>query len=139
MAYEDISSIAVDGNVAFVDMAGDANVRAAIHNHFKERLTCSCAVGGTHWEQAGGGDGLPGAQPTLFFAPSQIQKRNKDWGAEVLQSKISKAWGAFLASVDGWMKVERSGGLKATEKVYLDVLEGKVAPESGKIISLWNL
>lgn len=139
VAYDNISSIEVEGNVVFVDMAGDANVRAAIHNHFADRLTCSCAVGGTHWEQGGGADNLPGAQPTLFFAPSQIQKRNKDWGAEVLQAKISKAWGTFLASVDGWMKVERSGGRDVTKQVYLDVLEGKVAPESGKIISLWDI
>jgi hypothetical protein len=139
VTYDDIASIKVDGNVAFVDMAGDAGVRAAIHNHFADRLTCSCAVGGTHWEQGGGADDLPGAKPTLFFAPSQIQKRNKDWGAEVLQSKIATAWGGFLGSVDGWMKVERSGGLKATEQVYLDVLEGRVAPESGKIISLWDI
>ncbi len=139
VAYDDISSISVEGNVAFVDMAGDANVRSAIHNHFKERLTCSCAVGGTHWEQGGGVEDLPGAQPTLFFAPSQIQKRNKDWGAEVLQSKIATAWGTFLASVDGWMKVERSGGLDVTKQVYLDVLEGKASPESGKIISLWEI
>ncbi len=139
VAYEDIATIKVDGNAAFVDMAGDANVRAAVHNHFADRLTCSCAVGGTHWEQGGGADNLPGASPTLFFAPSQIQKRNKDWGAEVLQSKIAKAWAIFLGSVDGWMKVERSGGLSVTKQVYLDVLEGRVSPESGKIISLWDL
>lgn len=139
VAYDDISSIETDGNVAFVDMAGDANVRAAIHTHFADRLTCSCAVGGTHWEQGGGAESLPGAQPTLFFAPSQIQKRNKDWGAEVLQGKIAKAWTAFLASVDGWMKVERAGGLEVTKQVYLDVLEGKVSPQSGKIVSLWEI
>ena len=37
------------------------------------------------------------------------------------------------------MKVERSGGRDVTKQVYLDVLEGKVAPESGKIISLWDI
>lgn len=138
VVYDDIGSLEVDDKVAFVDMAGDGNVRAAVHNHFADRLTCSCAVGGTHWEQGGGADGLPGARPTLFFAPSQIQKRNKDWGAQELQARIAKAWAVFLSSVDGWMKVERSGGLEATEQVYRDVLEGKVAPEKGMIVSLWE-
>ncbi|MEQ9145846.1 MAG: DUF2855 family protein [Parvibaculaceae bacterium] len=138
IAYEDIPGIGADGNVAFVDMAGDAHVRAAVHNHFGDRLTCSCAVGGTHWEQGGGGEGLPGARPTLFFAPSQIQKRNKDWGADELQARIAKAWAAFLASVDGWMKVETHHGIKDAQSVYLDVLEGKVSPETGMIVSLWE-
>jgi len=136
VTYEDIGKINVEGNVAFVDMAGDGDVRAAIHNHFAERLTCSCAVGGTHWEQGGGADGLPGARPTLFFAPAQIQKRNKDWGAEDLQARLAKAWASFLSSVDGWMKVERDHGVAATERVYREVLEGKAAPEKGMIVSL---
>jgi Protein of unknown function (DUF2855) len=138
VAYDDIAKMSLDGNVAFVDMAGDVNVRSAIHNHFADRLTCSCAVGGTHWEQGGGGEGLPGATPTFFFAPSQIQKRNKDWGAVELQARIAKAWAKFLASVDGWMKVERDRGLDATGQVYSDVLEGKTAPEKGMIVSLWD-
>ena len=136
--YDDIGSLELDGNVAFVDMAGDGNVRAAVHNRFAERLTCSCAVGGTHWEQGGGADGLPGARPTLFFAPSRIQKRNKDWGAAELQARIAKAWAAFLSSVDSWMKVDRANGLQATERVYREVLEGKTPPEKGMIVSLWE-
>ncbi len=138
VTYDAISEMTLDGNVAFVDMAGDGDVRAAIHNHFADRLTCSCAVGGTHWEQGGGAEGLPGARPTLFFAPAQIQKRNKDWGAAELQARIAKAWASFLASVDGWMSVERDRGLEATERVYRDVLEGKTAPEKGIIVSLWD-
>lgn len=134
--YDDIAKIDVAGHVAFVDMAGDGNVRAAIHTHFADRLTCSCAVGGTHWEQGSGADNLPGAKPTLFFAPSQIVKRNKDWGADVLQGKIAKAWGAFLASVDTWMKVERVKGVDAAEATYLQVLEGKTSPETGLIVSV---
>lgn len=134
--YDAIDQIDVAGNVAFVDMAGDGNVRGAIHHHFAERLTCSCAVGGTHWEQGGGAEGLPGARPTLFFAPSQIEKRNKDWGAAELQAKIATAWAGFLQSVDTWMKVERVKGVAAAEANYLRVLEGKTSPETGLIVSV---
>ncbi|MEQ9520637.1 MAG: DUF2855 family protein [Parvibaculum sp.] len=134
--YDDIAGIDVNGNVTFVDMAGDAHVRSAVHNHFAERLTCSCAVGGTHWEQGGGGEGLPGAKPTLFFAPSQIEKRNKDWGPAELQAKIATAWSLFLASVDKWMKVERVKGVAAAEAAYHQVLEGETLPETGLIVSV---
>ncbi len=138
IVYDAIASLNAEGNVAFVDMAGDGDVRAAVHNRFADRLTCSCAVGGTHWEQGGGAEGLPGARPTMFFAPSQIQKRNKDWGAQELQARIASAWAVFLSSVDDWMKVEHASGLAATEQVYRDVLEGKVTPEKGMIVSLWE-
>lgn len=138
VVYDAIKDMSCDGNVAFVDMAGDAGVRSAIHHQFGDRLTCSCAVGGTHWEQGGGGDALPGATPTLFFAPSQIQKRNADWGAEVLQGKIAEAWGAFLATIDGWMSVERHHGADAVDATYALVLEGKVKPDAGIIVSLWE-
>src|SRR5664279_694932 len=50
---------------------GDVAVREAVHRHWLDRLGYSCAVGATHWEHGGGGTGLPGPRPVLFFAPSQ--------------------------------------------------------------------
>ena len=46
----------------------------------------SCSVGGTHWQALGGGKGLPGPRPVLFFAPAQVKKRVAEWGASGLRA-----------------------------------------------------
>src|SRR5664279_2537323 len=73
--YDDIASLASGETAVYVDMSGDVGVREAVHRHWLDRLGYSCAVGATHWEHGGGGTGLPGPRPVLFFAPSQSVKR----------------------------------------------------------------
>ena len=48
----------------------------------RDRLAYSCSVGGTHWDALGGGKGLPGPRPVLFFAPAQTKKRVARVGRE---------------------------------------------------------
>ena len=69
------------GPATYVDVAGDAEVRRAVHSHYGKDLVHSMAVGVTHWEEFGGGDSeLPGPTPTFFFAPDRVVKRSQDWG-----------------------------------------------------------
>ena len=60
----------------YVDFAGNAALRRAIHVHFGDALRYSCSVGGTHWDELGSGRDLPGPRPTLFFAPERIARRS---------------------------------------------------------------
>src|SRR5690606_37517771 len=48
---------------AFVDFAGDAAIRTAVHQHYREDLKYSCAVGMAHRDRNPPGKGLPGARP----------------------------------------------------------------------------
>ena len=84
----------------YVDFAGNAALRRRIHEHFGAALRYSCSVGGTHWDELGGGRDLPGPRPTLFFAPAQIAKRSAappaGWGPAELQTRIAAAWTAFM-------------------------------------------
>jgi hypothetical protein len=125
------------GSAVYVDMSGNADVRAAVHHRFGERLKHSCAVGGTHWDQLGGAAGLPGPRPTLFFAPAQIKKRNADWGAAELQRRIGEAWVALMQKAgDGWLKVTEARGDAAVAAAYADMLAGHTPPDAGLILSL---
>ena len=142
--YEEIEAIPNEAPTVYVDMAGNASVRASVHHHFADSLKYSCAVGGTHWdEMKSGGRGaaqLPGPKPTLFFAPAQFKKRNTDWGAPALQQRIAEAWQAFMVPVcdpaRGWLRVVDGRGPAAVERVYLDLLDGKTRPDEGHILSL---
>ena len=111
-----------------------------LHTHLGGALRYSCSVGGTHWDHLGSGRDLPGPKPALFFAPAQIKKRNAEWGAAALQTRIAEAWRAFMRPVmdaqNGWMRVVAGNGPDDVERVYRDMLDGRVRPDQGHVLSL---
>ena len=135
VTYDDIDRLDPRIPTIFVDMAGDAGVRSTVHHHFGEALKYSCSVGGTHWEGVGGGGAarLPGPKPTLFFAPTQIQKRMADWGPGGFDQRVADSWARFKTSVDSWMSVVETEGASAFKEAYEAVLEGHVLPSEGHI------
>jgi hypothetical protein len=95
------------------------------------------AVGVTHWEEFGAGDSeLPGPAPTLFFAPTRVTKRVKDWGRAELETRVADAWHPFCGWTEGWLEVVRNQGFEGVRGAYLDVLEGRVDPKQAHVISL---
>ena len=126
----------------YVDFAGDAALRRAVHEHFGDALAYSCSVGGTHWQGLGGAGGLPGPRPVLFFAPAQIAKRSeappKGWGPQGLNERLSESWEAMIAKVSApgspWLQVvERRGG-DAVRETYLELLRGRTDPAQGLML-----
>jgi hypothetical protein len=120
----------------FVDMAGDGAVTAAIHRHFGDALAYDCTIGATHWSAERNDADLPGPKPAFFFAPGQIVKRSKEWGAQELAARLGAAWAKFCDASDAWLRVERSQGREALERVYRDTLGGRTDPAVGHILSL---
>jgi hypothetical protein len=137
VTYEEIDSLE-RGPATFVDVAGDGQVRRAVHAHYGDELAHSMAVGAARWEELGaGGNGeLPGPQPTLFFAPDRVAKRSKEWGGAGLEARVADAWHPFCEWTGEWLEVMRGGGFEALERAYLDVLEGRVAPNTAHVVSL---
>ncbi|MBO6564895.1 MAG: DUF2855 family protein [Pseudomonadales bacterium] len=125
VTYDDIEQMA-DAKVAFVDMAGNRKVLERLHHHFGDNVVCSSGVGITHWETRDGQEPaeLPGAKPSMFFAPTQMQKRNQDWGPETYQAELQSAWTAFLGAVDDWVSINEGSGADAMETTYRTVLNG---------------
>ncbi len=134
VTYDAIESLD-RGPATFIDVAGDAAVRLAVHEHYAEELVYSMTVGVTHWEDIGGGE-LPGPSPTLFFAPDRVTKRSEDWGAAELQARASGAWRPFCEWTRGWLEVIHGQGFEALERAYLDVLEGRVEANTAHVLSL---
>jgi len=137
VSYDAIESLQ-RGGATFVDIAGDGEVRFAVHSHYGDELIHSMTVGITHWEELGAaGEGeLPGPSPTLFFAPDRVAKRSEEWGRAELQSRVAGAWHPFCEWVGGWLEVVEEQGFEAVQRVYLDVLEGRVAPQTANVLSL---
>jgi hypothetical protein len=136
VAYDAIGSLE-RGPASFVDIAGDADVRTAVHTHFGDELAHSMAVGVTHWEGVGAGAGeLPGPPPKFFFAPVRVTKRSADWGAGGLETRVAEAWHPFCEWTSGWLEVERGEGFEAVQSAYLDVLEGRVDPKTASVLKV---
>ena len=136
VAYDAIDSLE-RRPATFVDFAGDAAVRSAIHSHYGEQLAQSVAVGMTHWQDFGSGAGeLPGPEPTFFFAPDRVVKRSEDWGRAGLEARVADAWHPFCEWTGGWLDVIRGDGFEAVRDSYLEVLEGGVEPNAAHVISL---
>jgi hypothetical protein len=133
--YDGVASLPGSPSV-YVDMAGDADLRRAVHQHYGDALAHSSAVGATHWSEIGGTPGLPGPRPTLFFAPERAGKRAREWGVEGLNSRMAGAWRPYVEWTAGWLKVLHGHGADAVERVYLELLEGRTDPSIGHVLSM---
>ena len=134
--YEAIGSLEL-GPATYVDFSGDGGVRAAVHARYGSELVHDMAVGVTHWEDLGAGEGeLPGPAPTFFFAPTRVAKRGEDWGRVELERRVAGAWHPFCEWTAGWLETTEEAGFEGLERAYLDVLEGHVAPSTAHVIAL---
>ena len=138
LRYDEISSLPAEVPAVLVDMAGNTQVIREVHHHFASNLKYSCRIGATHWAAGGDLGDLPGAKAEFFFAPTQIQKRARDWGAAGLQQRLGDAWAEFRDASSGWLDVRRGYGREAVERVYLDTLEARTRPADGHVVSLWD-
>lgn len=136
VAYDAIGSLE-SGPATFVDIAGDGEVRQAVHSHYGDELTHSMAVGMTHWEalRAGGGE-LAGPRPQFFFAPDRVTKRSQDWGRAGFESRVADVWHPFCEWTASWLEPIRGTGFDAVRDAYLDVLEGRVDPKHAHVLTL---
>jgi hypothetical protein len=136
VTYDDIEALG-ETPAAYVDIAGDAAVRAAVHRAYGDRLTHSMTVGATHWDEppAAPAD-LPGPAPAFFFAPDQIVKRTKDWGRAGLNDRVAEAWRRFVEFADGWLEIRRGAGPEAVGATYRELVDGRTDPAAGYVLTM---
>jgi hypothetical protein len=135
VTYDDLPTASVDRPAVFVDFAGDAGVRRAVHETFGADLAFSSAVGGTHWEAERDGGALPGVKPVFFFAPDRIAKRRQDWAPGEFERRYGAAWTRFVADAPRWLTVETGQGREAVQAAYLAQVDGGTSPEVGVVLA----
>lgn len=139
LTYQQLDHIKADTTCVYIDFAGNADLRSAIHTRFVN-LKYSCSVGGTHVENLGGSKGLAGPRAVLFFAPAQVKKRMEEWGGAEFGKRMVKAWASFTTAVTSastpWLNTEHHKGADAVAKAYSQVLGGRGDPRVGHMLSL---
>jgi hypothetical protein len=129
----DATADALTDDAVYVDIAGNADVRLAVHSTLDSRLAYSMTVGGTHWDHTTSASAvaLPGPSPEFFFAPTQIAKRTTDWGRDELDRRMGEAWTAYSVWTDGWLDVGHADGASAVASAWDDLVAGRTDPRTG--------
>jgi len=135
--YDTIEELQAGQKVAYVDMAGNSDVKRRLHTHYGDNMVYSCAVGTSHWDRFDPNatkDGpLPGAKPAFFFAPSQAVKRSGEWGAAELDRRISEALGHWIGTMN-WLNIREVDAADGLQDAFAEVAAGQVPPDTGIII-----
>lgn len=137
ITYDDIAAVPSSDPVVSIDMSGNGLVLERVHSHFGGRLRHSMAIGRSHHDAPPRAEGLPGPRPTFFFAPTQVKKRIKDWGAAGYQERIGAALRQFVGESRDWLAVARSNGPEAAAATWRAVHAGGASPERGFVVSMW--
>lgn len=139
LTYAQLDQVAPGTPSIYVDFAGNAAFRKALHTYCTA-LVYSSSIGGTHVAELGSGKDLPGPRPTLFFAPAQIKKRSSEWGSAELNRRLVQSWQAFVARLQQapapWLQVQHHTGPAAVQAAYAALLAGDSDPRTGHTLSL---
>jgi len=135
VAYDDVSSLPTETPTVVVDMAGNRRVIADLHTHLLGGVVYSSSVGATHWDATGGDVSIPEPHPEFFFAPSQLSKRGKEWGRDVLNQRIAEALQLFIEDSARWLTIHHTRGASAVAVLYGEIVAGQVDPNRGHIVS----
>lgn len=134
ISYDEIESLPARASV-IVDMAGNSQTLSRIYSVLSGNVKHCASVGATHWDAPRHIVTVPEPKPQFFFAPTQLAKRGKDWGRDVLNSRIADALSVFVDSTQSWLKIRQTVGSSAITDLYTALVKGAVPPEDGNIIA----
>lgn len=136
VAYGDTNALPKEPAV-YVDISGDAGVRARVHTHYGDDLRHSAVVGATHFDHLAPEEAssLPGPHPVFFFAPDHVRTRTKELGREGLDALFAEAWTPFVGWAGGWLEIVRGEGGEAVKSAYLQLLDGETDPAVGHVLT----
>ncbi|MEM8863615.1 MAG: DUF2855 family protein [Chloroflexota bacterium] len=136
LAYDDIASLPnKDAAAVYADFSGNAQLRHDIHHHYQDNMAQDVVIGVTDWTNQGPAKGLPGARAEMFFAPSQMQKRQKEWGTAEFGQRLLADLSAFIEFAADQIDVVNVSGEKEIAELWSKMVKGKFDPRTGYILS----
>ena len=138
LAYTDIDALENKATV-YIDIAGDVAVRSRLHHHLADNAQRTLMVGATHWDQFGksvDSGAVPGAEPEMFFAPAQIEKRDAEWGRGVIMRQAYAASMQLLQRLSPLLTIEHHAGADACVELWQALLDNQVSGQRGVMMTL---
>ena len=139
ISYDSLAETLQNKPSVVIDMAGSAAVKADIQNKLGNNLNYYISVGITHWEDLDGGAFAKEANPEkheMFFAPSYILERMKEWGPAEFDKRSSGFVVDAATATFGWMTIDQRSGLDGLTELYPAACKGTVPPSSGVVIKM---
>jgi hypothetical protein len=139
LTYDEIDQLPLESSVVF-DMAGNAELRAAIHRHLGDFIAYTGTVGATHWEEGARDDAdLPGPRPVFWSGPDEIAVLSTGDDAKNVLAVIGERTIGLMLQAAQWLKVKKFSDCDAIKAAYLDTLDGKMSAEDGIIFDVKSL
>jgi hypothetical protein len=139
LAYDELVGLGdLPGPTVLVDLAGRADVVAAVHRALPDGLARHLVVGFTHHDAASAAPSTTddGPQPEMFFAPTHAARLLELWGLDVLTTRIAAAQRPFIASVASSVTVREIAGLDAAVGEWRHLVDGDVDASEGLIVAI---
>lgn len=140
MSYEQLETLKNDRPTVYLDFSGDPALRERVHQHFGEQLVYSCFIGSAQSTQTEQMNVSVGPQPVFFFTPTQIRKRNAEWGAGEVDEYIGKGLKRFYLQLTrppkALLTVVESQGLEAAGLLLSRLHQGQVSADEGQVVTL---
>ena len=129
LTYDEAGDVA-DVPTVYLDLSGSPATRTALRARLGDRLVRDIAVGLT--------GKVPNAQAAgeVFFAPTQMGKRRRDWGRDGLDERFAEAWHRLATVAAPWVDVQAGTGPEDLRDAWLEVYEGRTPPRAGRIVQL---
>jgi hypothetical protein len=112
----------------FIDIAGDPEIRGAVHRRLGSMLVRSIRVGATRGgpeaREFGAADDLPG--------PKHILRMHERWGRAVLRDRVSASLSAFLRDSVSWLRYEIVAGKTEIANAYGALARGGSSGRFGR-------
>jgi hypothetical protein len=137
LTYDELPPLVEGVRLVYVDIAGNRDIRVAVHSRYGDALVHSYRVGFTHWDADGDDAGLPGPQPEFFFTPTHIVQRRQQWGGRELAERIARSSRAFYDNAVHWLCITAATGPEAIEAAYARILSGAASPADGHVL-MWQ-
>lgn len=135
ISYDSVPQLNANEKFVVIDFAGNHNTQLQLQTLLNKNLVYNCLVGLVDWQNLKGENPLP-QKGEFFFAPAHAEKRQKEWGGLEFQQKLGIAWQQFLNAIQTSISIKEHNGVQELEKLYSDMLLGKVDPRYGNIVSL---
>ena len=120
-----------------IDMAGNPNVLAAVHQRLGDRIKHSMMIGRSHHDAVATAApaSLPGPAPEFFFAPTARDRLVEAWGADEYRRRIAEATHEFIEASRAWMTIDERRGADGPASAWASIYSGEVTPDVGVIAS----